>query len=358
MNVGLVIYGTLDTVSGGYLYDRKLVAYLRQHGVQVDIISLPLSSYGRHLFHNLSTAYTQQLTTQYDILLQDELNHASLFWLNRKLKRKNHAPIISIVHHLRCMEQWGWGKRPFYRLIERMYLGSVDGFIFNSQTTKQTVAKLISPLPHHVVAFPAGDRFHPTITAAGITNRAQNGLFRILFVGNLIPRKGLHTLIIALAPLRRLGWRLDVVGNTAVSPRYMQQIRRRVEMAELTKQITFHGSLPDNELRTLYEISHCLAVPSQYEGFGIVYLEAMGFGLPTFATTNGAAHELITDGENGFLMGMEETAVITHHLQKLMQDRHALTRMSLAAYGRYQTHPTWTQSMEKIYTFLINFQSR
>ncbi|MCP5097880.1 MAG: glycosyltransferase family 1 protein, partial [Chloroflexi bacterium] len=60
MHVGFVIYGSLDTVSGGYLYDRKLVAYLQQQGVTVDLISMPWSSYGRHLLHNLSTAYTQQ----------------------------------------------------------------------------------------------------------------------------------------------------------------------------------------------------------------------------------------------------------------------------------------------------------
>ena len=53
MRIGLVIYGSLDTISGGYLYDRKLVEFLLHHGDQVEIISLPWRDYTRHLMDNL-----------------------------------------------------------------------------------------------------------------------------------------------------------------------------------------------------------------------------------------------------------------------------------------------------------------
>ncbi|MCP5096372.1 MAG: glycosyltransferase family 4 protein [Chloroflexi bacterium] len=334
------------------MYDRKLVAYLQQQGVTVDLISMPWSSYGRHLLHNLSTAYTQQLNRPYDIIIQDELNHPSLFWLNRRLRRKLHPPIISIVHHLRCQEQWSGVKRPFYRHIERLYLNSVDGFIFNSHTTKETVAALRPTLPRHIIAYPAGDRFQPHISPETVTERANNEQLRLLFVGNLIARKGLHTLIDALTPLHCQDWQLDVVGNTAVSPHYTQQIRQQIKTAGLTSKITLHGTLPDAQLRALYKTNHLLVVPSQYEGFGIVYLEAMGFGLPAIATTSGAAHELITDGENGFLVDVGETAVLTQRIHQLMKNRDQLTRMSHHALTRFNTHLTWQQSMERIYHFL------
>ena len=84
MKVGLIIYGTLETVSGGYLYDRKLVEYLQQQGDEVSLISLPWSRYGRHLLYNFSGRIRQQLRKlDVDILLQDELNHPSLFLMNR-----------------------------------------------------------------------------------------------------------------------------------------------------------------------------------------------------------------------------------------------------------------------------------
>ena len=49
MRIGLIIYGSLDTLTGGYLYDRLLVEHLRRQGDHVDIISLPWRTYGRHL---------------------------------------------------------------------------------------------------------------------------------------------------------------------------------------------------------------------------------------------------------------------------------------------------------------------
>ena len=57
MRVGLLIYGSLDILTGGFLYDRLLVDYLRREGDEVEVISLPWRTYGRHLSDNLSAAF-------------------------------------------------------------------------------------------------------------------------------------------------------------------------------------------------------------------------------------------------------------------------------------------------------------
>ena len=62
MKLGLVIYGSLDTVSGGYLYDRKLAEYLRAQGDEVEIISLPWRSYAAHLTDNLFDVVARRST--------------------------------------------------------------------------------------------------------------------------------------------------------------------------------------------------------------------------------------------------------------------------------------------------------
>ena len=86
MRVGLVIYGGLETVSGGYLYDRMLVRHLRARGDSVEIVSLPWRDYARHLGDNLSAALYRRLRDgAWDVLLQDELNHPSLVAVNRRL---------------------------------------------------------------------------------------------------------------------------------------------------------------------------------------------------------------------------------------------------------------------------------
>ena len=363
MNIGLIIYGRLDTLSGGYLYDRKLVEHLEATGNTVDIISLPWESYGRHLMHNFWFALQEQLRqAEFDILLQDELNHPSLFWLNGRIRPHITYPIVSIVHHLRSSEARPSWQNYFYRLVEKRYLGSVDGFIFNSQTTRQVVQSLVGGHQPHVVATPAGDRFMNLPTPQQIEARAhQSGPLRLLFVGNLIPRKGLHFLLEAVRHLPQSDWQLDVVGDTAVAPQYTQQIHQLINQHNLSPNVTLHGALESDALGPIMAASHLLAVPSSYEGFGIVYLEGMGFGLPAVGGKGGAAHEIITDGVDGFLVDGaqdEETAVLQQHLHTLHNNRDQLAQMSLAAQARFQTHPTWQQSMGNIHTFLQNTKRR
>ncbi len=349
MHIGLIIYGRLDTISGGYLYDRKLVEYLRGQGDIVEIISLPWSHYGRHLTHNLSRHLSNQLRrASLDLLLQDELNHPSLFWLNRNLS----IPRISIVHHLRCSEARAAWQNRFYRWIEMRYLNSVDGFIYNSQTTKTAVTQLLHAPQPGVVAYPAGNRFQPAITPATIAARAQeNGPLRLIFVGNLIPRKGLHTLLTALARLPVESWELTVVGETAVNPAYARAIKRQA--AQLNGQTRFLGAIADDDLAQQLRRSHLLVVPSQYEGFGIVYLEAMSFGLPAIAATAGAAHEIIRHETDGFLINPGDAPALAAHIRALHHNRARLTEMGLAARQRFLAHPGWNDSMARIRQFLL-----
>ncbi|WP_420629008.1 glycosyltransferase family 4 protein [Candidatus Leptofilum sp.] len=347
MKVGLIIYGRLQTISGGYLYDRNLVEHLEAAGDEMEIVSLPWEGYGRSLLHNVWFALAEQLRlADFDLLLQDELNHPSLFWLNQRLRGQISYPIVSIVHHLRCSELRPSWQNWVYQQIERRYLASVDGFIFNSQTTRQVVQSLVGDSPPHVVALPAGDRLQPNITPAQIEDRAQqSGPLRLLFVGNVIPRKGLHILLEAVAGLPKSDWVLDVVGETAVSPQYTQQIQQQI-----TYNVTLHGPLSDAELASKMMQSHLLIVPSSYEGFGIVYLEGMGFGLPAIAGRGGAAHEIITHGADGFLV--EDTPTLRQHIHALHHNRSQLAKMSLAAQTRFAAHPTWSDSMSQIRNFL------
>ncbi|HEX7504353.1 MAG TPA: hypothetical protein VF336_03710, partial [Syntrophales bacterium] len=99
MNIGLVIYGTLDTVTGGYLYDRKLVEHLQRCGDRVVVFSMPIGSYFRNLADNFSSMLLSSLSgSSLDILIEDELNHPSLFFLNQRLRRRAAYPILSLVH--------------------------------------------------------------------------------------------------------------------------------------------------------------------------------------------------------------------------------------------------------------------
>jgi glycosyltransferase involved in cell wall biosynthesis len=346
MKLGLLIYGSLDTLSGGYLYDRALVESLRSHGDTVEIISLPWRNYPAHLGDNLRF----RLPPGLDLLIQDELNHPSLIAANR---RPHPYPVISLVHHLRASEpRPGW-QNWFYRIVEARYLASVDGFIFNSNTTRGVVQGLLKDAKPHVVAFPPTDRFGDGLPEDRVQARAKEpGPLRVLFLGNLIPRKGLHTLLEALS-LQPSAVRLEVVGSMSMDPSYVQRLQKMVEAGGIGAQVTFHGALEQEDLVALFASSHVLAVPSTYEGFGIVYLEGMSFGLPAIGTTLGAAGELIADGQTGFLVPPDDPGVLASRLASFADDRAGLARMSLNALARYRRQPSWGQTAGEIREFLL-----
>ena len=369
MRIGLLIYGSLDTLSGGYLYDRKLVEHLRQAGDSVEIVSLPWRSYPAHLADNFSLRLYRRLRElSVDILLQDELNHPSLALVNRRLRRlRPRYPLISIVHHLRSSEQHPRRLLPLYRAVERCYLRTVDGFIFNSRTTRQAVAELRreseeergereNPISlRGVIAYPAADHLPaPDERAAQqliSARQSDPGPLRILFVGNLIPRKGLHHLIAALSRLPPAEWRLDVVGDDAVDSAYAAALRRQISAAGLEGNIRLHGRVSDSELAQQYSAAQLLAVLS-YEGFGIVYLEAMAFGLPVLASVDGGGGEIVSSGVNGFLVEPTDADGIAAHLSALAEDRQQLAAMGRNARLRFDSHPRWADSAAAIRQFL------
>ncbi len=354
MNIGLIIYGSVDLISGGYLYDRFLVDHLRKQGARVEILSLPWRNYLCHLTDNFTGTLPRAVEAiTPDLLLQDELNHPSLFHTNRKLQETLMAPIIAIVHHLRCSEaRPAWLNR-LYRLVEKCYLETADGFIFNSETTRAVTRDVLGRDPPCVVAHPGGDHLGPTISTEKIVERCRRpGPLRILFTGNVIPRKGLYALVLALSRLAHESWQLTVAGSLSADARYVRRIGRLIASTGLAEQVKLLDTVSREQLVGLLESHHCLAVPSFYEGFGIVYLEAMGFGMPVIASTAGAVPEVVDDGREGFLVTPGDVDALTEEIGRLIRDRNLLLAMSLAARKRSLGHPTWAQSAARVEEFL------
>ncbi len=358
MKIGLVLYGDIDTVSGGFLYDRKVRDFLLASGDSVEIISLPWVSYCRGIINNFSSALFDHLNrTSLDVLLQDELIHPSLFLLNRKIARRFHFPIIVIVHHLRSSESNANYQHHIYRIIERLYLSSAEGFIFNSYETHRVVTSFVGNNKPSIVALPGGDRFNKALTKDQIRAKTlKPGPLKILFLGNVIPRKGLHTLVDALAGLPRSPWHLTVVGDLAYTPRYVTKVKQQVKHLNLIGKVDFLGPVTNSELSHYLTDNHLLAVPSSYEGFGIAYLEAMGFGLPVIGSTAGAAKEIITHGINGYLVTPGDSRTLSVHINSLIENREQLCTMAFAALDRFAQHPSWSETGRLIHSFIHRFE--
>lgn len=358
MRIGFAVYGSLETLSGGYLYDRRLVEFLQSQGDEIEIISLPWQNYFFHLSQNFVQSYIDRFyKLDIDILIQDELNHPSFTWMNSRILQKTEYPIISMVHHLRTSERHPKSRKWVYRQVEKNYLSSVDGFIFNSQATRRAVEALCGEKVRGVVAYPSGATFNIDITPHRIVQRAHEDEFRILFVGNIIPRKGLHTLIDALGQIKNNSWNLDIVGQLDVDPLYTKKINSMIEERSIGVRVNFTGRINDDKLRNKFYESHVLIVPSLYEGFGIVYLEAMSFGVLPIASTAGGAREIIYSGQNGFLVPVEDSVILSKRITELINDRNKLAAMSVAAWHKFKKYPTWEQTGQTVRNFLLSWMN-
>jgi glycosyltransferase involved in cell wall biosynthesis len=355
MRIGLVIYGSLETLTGGYLYDRMVVQGLQRLGHVVEVISLSSGSYLTRLSHGLSSGLCRRLLAgKFDILLQDELCHPSLFLVNKRLRQLAGPPLIAIVHHILCREPRPPWQNSLLALAERRYLASVDGFIFNSTTTRQTVAALVGNRQPQVIAYPAGDRFGSPLSTESISARAsQTGPLELLFLGIIIPRKGLIPLLNALAKVDRGLWRLTVVGSFAFDPAHASHVRQVIDRLGLKDSVRLIGPCPDEELVKILAASHVFCMPYAYEGFGIAILEAMAFGLPAIGCREGAAGETISHGTNGFLLAPEDLDGLGPLLLQMHRDREQLRQLSLAAHATSAGSPGWQDNLVAIDDFLL-----
>jgi glycosyltransferase involved in cell wall biosynthesis len=354
MRLGLVIYGSLEQLSGGYLYDRQLVQALRRRGHEVRLIELPDHGY----LPNLLSGFIGKPRdfSGLEILLQDELCHTSLIGANRRLRRSGYTGrIVALLHHALSAERRSRWVNRLYRAVERAYFTEVDAVVCTSHATRAALSGLVRPNLPCLVAQPGRDHLGGGLNPELIRRRAQEpGPLQILFLGNLIPRKGLDTLLQGLAELEPASWELTVAGSADRAPAFAGGLRRRADRLGLNGRVHWLGPLSHAELEELLPRMHLLAVPSQHEGFGIAYLDGMAFGLPALASASGGARDLVREPDNGYLIAPGDARTLARRIQQLGEDRGHLAEMGVAAHRTWQAHPTWQETATAFEAYFMN----
>jgi D-inositol-3-phosphate glycosyltransferase len=184
----------------------------------------------------------------------------------------------------------------------------------------------------------------------------------ILFVGRPDPVKGLDTLLRAMAlvvraePTLRENACLCVVGGDKTDdPAAMDAERSRIEQLRhelgLRNVVVFHGTVSQDELPYYYSAAQVLVVPSRYESFGMVALEAMACGTPVIASDVGGLSSLVRDGRTGFLVPDGDPRALADRLLPLLRDpvlRRELGHHGIATAEAY-SWPTIAERIELEY---------
>ncbi len=125
---------------------------------------------------------------------------------------------------------------------------------------------------------------------------------------------------------------------------------------DLGENIVFLGRTDERTISKVLGEADVLAGPSYFEGYGISYVEALGYGVPVIATTSGGAKEIISDGVEGFLVPPGDHKALTDRLNRLMDDPSLAREMSRNALKRYSELPQWNESMEQVRDYLISME--
>lgn len=361
LHIAFVVPGSLDQVSGGYIYDRALVAALRAAGHMVDVVGLPARSYAGAVAEHIVRGGWQTRGARepspavYDAIIQDELMHPSAFLFNRRMAGALPGKILlALVHNLRS-------DQPAERLaavkarVERRYLASVDGVVAVCARSLADARALAGREIPGAVVNPGRDHVAPALDAPTVAARCHEpGPLRILHAAAVRPPKGLSRLLAALAIARDggLDFVLDVVGSLA-AVRYVRAIHRQISRAGLEGRVRFHGERSGGELDALFRRAQLFALPSDREAYSLACLEALGFGLPILATSVGGLAEMVTSGREGLLLPPGDTAAWAEALRGLGGDRGALEDWAAAALARYQAHLTWREAAAAVEAFIV-----
>ncbi|MBI3120394.1 MAG: glycosyltransferase family 4 protein [Candidatus Kerfeldbacteria bacterium] len=238
--------------------------------------------------------------------------------------------------------------------IASCVIQNANALIVNSGFTESLVRSMIKEVPPITIAHPGRTIFPmPSHNVVENLNSRYHLLqtFVLLTVSRLVERKGIDRMIEALvhlpAPVRQ-HLRYVVIGSGPDRKRIEDLMQRH----QLTQQILLIGEASDAELAAWYERCDvcCLvsrATPDDVEGFGMVLIEAAGFGKPAIAGNTGGIPEAVVNGKTGILVDPEDPQAIANAIQRISTDRDLYTQMSQHARD-YATHFSWDQTTRKI----------
>ena len=166
---------------------------------------------------------------------------------------------------------------------------------------------------------------------------------RILTVSRLIERKGIDTLIEAIAALRIEAVSLDIAGEGPWRARLEKLARDR----GIGNRVHFHGFVKHDRLARLYSQADVFVLPSRAESCSMALLEAMGMGLPIIATRVGGTPELIENGENGLLTQTDDPGELAAAILKLFENPKRREAFSTASLQRVRERFSWLRAAKR-----------
>jgi glycosyltransferase involved in cell wall biosynthesis len=334
--------GDLATPTGGYRYDRRMIAELRGLGWEIDLIDLGEDfpwpgEAARAAARTRLLAVPAGRPIVIDGLALGVLPEAALQLADRN-------PLLALVHHPLALE---WGLSPAQadalRASERTALTAAKSVVVTSAATAKLVAADYGvPAERIIVARPGSD---PAPLVKGNRDSSRDGVVRLLSVGAVVPRKGFDVLIPALATLGDLRWTLTIAGDRTRDGDCAARLDADIAHCGLGNRIEVLGAVSPHSLAALYAQADMFVLASRFEGYGMAYAEALAHGLPIIGSNAGAIPDTVPP-EAGLLVDAGDIPALALALRRVIGNADLRQRMACAARAAAPLLPTWWQSAD------------
>lgn len=325
------IPGDLASLTGGYAYDREILARIGRRGVALQHLPLP-ASFPAPDARDLARTRDMLASLAAEIVVfADGLAFGAF---TEELLDAVSAPIVAMVHHPLALETGlDPDRREALRRSERAALARVAHVVVPSAATKEAlVADYGVAATAVTIAMPGCDRAERSVGGGDRLN--------LLSVGSVVPRKGYDVLIEALALLPERSWTLTIAGSRRRAPDYVAAIEQSIRHHGLDDRIALSGEVDAEGLERLYAQADVFVLASHFEGYGMVLAEAMAHGLPIVVTRGGAAGETAPD-EAALKVQPGDPVGLSEALSRLIQAPDLRKLMADASFQAGRALPTW-----------------
>jgi D-inositol-3-phosphate glycosyltransferase len=297
-------------------------------------------------FRDAFYRFARDEPTAYDLV------HANFWmsgWVACEAKRDLGLPFAQTFHALGAIkrrEQGGADTSPPERpAAEFRIVEEADRILATCPAEVEELTELYDTDPARLSLVPCGvdiGTFRPVDKkevrrALGLPDRPT-----VVYVGRLVPRKGVATLIEAFALLPRgLDARLVIVGGEPGGSPEIAQLSALAEGLKVREGVIFAGSRPQGELYRYYGAADAAVSVPHYEPFGMTPLEAMACATPVVGSEVGGIKTSVADGASGFLVPPKRAEVLADRLLRLLTDGKLRDRMGRAARRRVEERYTW-----------------
>jgi glycosyltransferase involved in cell wall biosynthesis len=336
MKLALVVPAPFTAVSGGYAYDRRIVAGLVARGHAVRVIELA----GRFPLPDAAAeaAAWQALAERPDdeTMLIDGL---ALPAFARFSDAVGTAGAAGLIHHPTPLETGlSDTEAALLREKEGALLPALSRVIATSRTTARQLGALGVAEARIVVVEPGTDE-------APRAEGSRAAGCAILSVGAAVPRKGHDLLLRALGRLSDLAWTLTIAGSLDRDPVHAGGLAALAEELGIAGRVTFAGEVDDATLASLWAGTDLFALATWHEGYGMAVAEALKRGIPVALTAGGAVAELAPT-EASVIVPPGDWTALSRAMRRLVFDGELRRRMAEHAYAAGRRLPTWEQQAD------------